>query len=152
MMNRLSTSVGIVSELGVLGGGPPSSCMNYTWLGSTIMKAFKGNKPSLLKGFLKSLPKRLRFDTSSLALRLWTIWIERNDRVFNLERWHKSKSKHLIWDNLISYAKVAWAKVVKYVKVSTYPTKALLKGFNQTWDNRHVLCRHDKLKKTVYVG
>lgn len=56
-VNCLSTSVGIVSELGVLGGGPPSSCMNYTWLGSAIMKAFNGNKPSLLKGFQDSLPK-----------------------------------------------------------------------------------------------
>jgi hypothetical protein len=43
--------------------------MNYIGLGSAIMKVNSGNKPSLVKGFQKRLPKNLRFGTSFLALR-----------------------------------------------------------------------------------
>lgn len=68
------------------------------------------------------------------------------------------KVKHLIWDNLIMYAKVAWARVVKFVKISIYLAKALLKGFDQSWGVRHIHCRkmrnerHLELGKTTYVG
>ena len=51
---------------------------------------------------------------------LWTIWIECNDRVFNQEQWHESEVKHLICDDLVMYAKVAWARIVKYVEISAY--------------------------------
>ena len=63
----------------------------------------------------------------------WTIWVEWNDKAFNHEQWHQSKMKHLIWDNLIMYAKVAWATVVEFVEVSVYSSKALLQGFDDTW-------------------
>jgi hypothetical protein len=29
------------------------------------------------------------------------------------------KVKHLIWDNLIMYAKMPWARVVKFVKIAS---------------------------------
>ena len=32
--------------------------------------------------------------------------------------------KHLLWDDLVVYVKVAWARVVKYVKVSAYSAEA----------------------------
>lgn len=32
------------------------------------------------------------------------------------------------------YAKMAWARVLKLVKISGYLVEALLKGSNQTWD------------------
>ena len=51
--------------------------------------------------------------------------------------------KHLIWDGLIIYAKVAWARVARFVEISVYLTKALLKGFDKTWGARNVLCRRD---------
>jgi hypothetical protein len=42
------------------------------------------------------------------GIALWTIMIERNDKVFNLEEWHESKVKHRIWDELIMYAKATY--------------------------------------------
>lgn len=60
----------------------------------------------------------------------WTIWIEHNGRVFNQEQCHKVNVKHIIWDNIIVHAKVAWARVVQFVKISAYQTEALLKGFD----------------------
>jgi hypothetical protein len=38
---------------------------------------------------------------------LWSIWIERNDKVFNRRQWHESKVKQCIWDEFIIYAKAA---------------------------------------------
>jgi hypothetical protein len=49
---------------------------------------------------------------------LWTIWIERNDKVFNRGQWHESKVKHCIWDELIIYAKAAWDRMIKQIKIS----------------------------------
>lgn len=41
------------------------------------------------------------------------IWIEGNGRVSHHEQWHESKMNHLLRDDLIMYAKVDWARVVK---------------------------------------
>lgn len=99
--------------LGKLGNGPFSSCINYAGLGPAIMIAFTRNKPFMLKEFLKSLPKRLRFGISSQGITLCRIWIKHNNRVAWI------KVKHLIWDNLIMYAKMSWARVVKFVKIAS---------------------------------
>ena len=61
------------------------------------------------------------------GITLWTIWIEWNDRMFYHEQWHQSKMRHLIM-----CSKVAWARVVKFVKINAYLAEALLKGFDQT--------------------
>lgn len=84
------------------------------------------------------------------------IWIEQNDRVFNYEQWHESKIKHLIWDNLILYAKVAWDRVVKFVKISPYSakpfSKALMKlgGLGMCFVDG--LENHVELETPTYVG
>jgi hypothetical protein len=59
------------------------------------------------------------------GITLWTIWIKRNNRVFNLEQWHVSRVKHHIWDELIIYAKAAWNQVVKLIKISKFSAEAL---------------------------
>ena len=46
------------------------------------------------------------------------------------------------------YAKVAWVRVVKFVKINSYFAEALLKGFDQTWGAMNFLCRRVKLKIT----
>lgn len=45
---------------------------------------------------------------------------------------NKFAIKHLIWDDLIMYAKMAWARVVKLVEISIYLAEALLKGFDDS--------------------
>jgi hypothetical protein len=47
--------------------------------------------------------------------------------------------KHLIWDDLIVYVKVACKLVVELVKISTYSPEALLKGLDETCGARNVL-------------
>ena len=63
---------------------------------------------------------------------LWTIWIERNDNVFNQSAWHLSKVKHRIWDELIMYAKAAWNRVVEQIKISSFSAVAMLRGFDKS--------------------
>ena len=54
------------------------------------------------------------------GITLWTIWIERNNKLFNHERWHESKVKHRIWDRLIIYAKAAWKRVVIKLRLAVF--------------------------------
>jgi len=61
--------------------------------------------------------------------------------VFNHEQWHEPKMKHLVWDDLIMYAKVAWEWVAKFVEIMSYQAEATLKGFNQTFEAKNVLCK-----------
>ena len=66
------------------------------------------------------------------GITLWTIWIERNDKVFNREHWHMTKVKHYIWDEFILYGKMAWKRVVELIKISSFSAVALLQGFDKT--------------------
>ena len=79
------------------------------------------------------------------SVTLWTIWIERNDKVFNQEHWHKSKVKQRIWDELMIYAKVAWTRVLEQIKISSFSAVAMLQGFDKTWGARNVLCRRHNM-------
>jgi hypothetical protein len=45
--------------------------------------------------------------------------IEPNDKVFNHKQGHKSKVKHLIWDNLIMFTNATWDQAVKQVKITS---------------------------------
>ena len=74
------------------------------------------------------------------GITLWTIWIERNDRVFNQEQWHVSRVMHHIWDELIMYAKAACNRVVTLIKFSKFSVEALLQDFDKTWGTMNVLC------------
>ena len=63
-------------------------------------------KQALLgKRILNKFVKKMKIWHLLPGIKLWTIWSERNDRVFNQEQWHECKTKHLIWDDLIIYAK-----------------------------------------------
>lgn len=48
--------------------------------------------------------------------------------------------------HLIMYAKVARARVVKFVEINGYLVEGLFKGFDETWGARNVLCRRDRMK------
>jgi hypothetical protein len=81
-----------------------------------------------------------------------TIWIEHNDRVFNHKQWHESKVKYLIWDDLMMSTKVAWKRVVSFVKISAYSAKALiLKGLSKLGGARNVLCIHRRDDLKTYL-
>lgn len=49
------------------------------------------------------------------------------------------------WDECIMYAQMAWARDIKYVNISPFLTKVILKGFDQTCGAKGVLCCKDNL-------
>ena len=66
------------------------------------------------------------------GIALWTIWIERDDKMFNHEHWCELKVKHCIWDELIIYAKAAWEWVIKQIKINNFFVVVMLQGFDKT--------------------
>ncbi len=73
--------------------------------------------------------------------KVWTIWIEHNDKVFNHEQWHETKVKHQIWEEIIYYAMAAWKLILEDIKVCRFLEVAILLGFDKIWGARNVLCR-----------
>jgi len=56
--SRLNISLGTEFKSKELGDGPLSSCMNFAGFAPISMLFFIENKPSLGKGFLRSLPRK----------------------------------------------------------------------------------------------
>ena len=103
-----------------------------------------GNKLCLENGFQKIYSKKMPNWHLLRCITLWSIWIERNDKVFNQEQWHISKVKHKIWDELIIYAQVAWKRVLEQINKCRISAATLVQGFDKSWGDRQVLCRrHD---------
>ena len=143
-MNQSNTYFGIAFKLGGHGGGPPTLCTSFVGFELEITIVFKGNKH-----FWRNNPKEIMQKANCWHLlrgmTLYIIWIEHNDKVFNHEQWHESKVKCCIWDELIMYAKTAWKRVLKQIKINNFSTKAMLDGFNQAWGTRDVICRRNNL-------
>ena len=54
------------------------------------------------------------------GITMWTIWIERNDKVFNQTQWHEARVKQRIWNELIIYSKMAWKRVNELIKINNF--------------------------------
>ena len=75
---------------------------------------------------------------------MWTIWIERNDMVFNHTQWHEARVKQRIWNKLIIYGKIEWKRMNELITTNSFAAMALLQRFDRTWGARSVLCwRHN---------
>ena len=46
--------------------------------------------------------------------------------MFKQEQWHEVKTKHINWDDLIMYAKVAWVRVVNLLRLISIKLKPFL--------------------------
>ena len=89
---------------------------------------------------------------------LWTIWIERNNKVFNHEQWRESKVKHRIRDELIIYAKTAWEQVIKHIKINSIIVAAMLPRFRPNVGCQECPLQEEQftycleLEATIYLG
>ena len=147
-MNQSNTRSRTVFKLGGLGDGPHLSCMSSMGLELVIMTILIGSKHCSMKEFPRNLVKKINIWHLLHGITLWTVWIERNDKVFNHEQWHEAKVKHRIWDELIIYTKATWERVIKHIKISSFSAVAMLQGSDQTWGARNVLCRKNNLHIT----
>lgn len=53
---------------------------------------------------------------------MWTLWIERNDKVFNNCAWTNEKLFQTVWTDIIDYGRVEWDRV--RIKKKTHPDLA----------------------------
>lgn len=61
--------------------------------------------------------KRVSYIWASLrGVVLWTLWISRNDAVFNGIMWTDEKLYQKIWFGVVDYGRVAWQKVLRQSK------------------------------------
>ncbi len=50
------------------------------------------------------------------GITLRTLWIERNDLVFNNKRWNVVKIHKIILDALLDYGRAAWNRCMKLIR------------------------------------
>ena len=62
-----------------------------------------------------------------------------------MSKWHETRVKHYIWDELIMYAKTGWERVLKQIKISEFLKLGMLQGFDKMWGAWNVLCRRHNL-------
>jgi hypothetical protein len=43
---------------------------------------------------------------------------------------------------------VGWERLIEYVMINTYSSKALFTSFDETWGARNILCGRDQMKIT----
>lgn len=94
---------------------------------------------------MKTFKKIAVRSTTTFRITLWTTQFERNDHDFDHTQKHEFKVQNLNWDECIMYAQMAWARVIKYVNISPFLTKVILKGFDQTCEAKGALCCKDNL-------
>ena len=76
---------------------------------------------------------------------IWTIWIERNDKVFNHEQWHETKVKHQIWEETYLLCHGGLEAGFRRYQDCRFSEVAILLGFDKTWGARNVLCKRHNL-------
>ena len=75
------------------------------------------------------------------GITMWTIWIERNDMVFNQTQWHEARVKQRIWNELIIYGKIEWKRMNDLITTNKFAAMVLLQRFDKSWGARSVLCK-----------
>jgi hypothetical protein len=46
------------------------------------------------------------------GIALWTIWVERNDLVFNQKQWSQHHVESFVWGHFLDYGGLAWKEVL----------------------------------------
>ena len=149
--NQSITNFGTTFKQGGRGDGPRLSCMNFVGLEFNYDN-FNWKQAIFDEGIPKNYNKHIKVWPLLRGITLSTIWIERNDKVFNHQQRQETKFKHCIWDELIIYAKAAWEWVIKQIKINSFSAAAMLQGFDKMWGARNVLCRRNNLQISSGTG
>jgi hypothetical protein len=92
--------------------------------------------------------KTLRFWELLRGITIWTIWLARNDKVFNHEDWAQERVEQTIWNSLVDYGRSAWVNTVtRLTKDPTSRGKALDK-FDHNWGKYPIICSREGMKVT----
>jgi exonuclease III len=75
------------------------------------------------------------------GIALWCIWLARNDVVFNKVFWTEQRIHMHIWEQLLDYGRLEWAKTLK--KLGSAPPEQhsnFLHSFDSVWTRRKLMC------------
>ena len=77
---------------------------------------------------------------------LWTLWIVRNDQVFNQCRWLQAKIEQIIRQGLVDYGSGDWIKT--FAKITKNPSTAetVLARFDESWTSYESICNLQGMK------
>lgn len=91
------------------------------WQDDRTMVKPNGNSLTSSKRFL---PREFLEDSDRRAgSTLWTLWIARNDSIFNNCRWSSDKVRGNIWCGVQDYCRSAWLKTKARIKVILNPER-----------------------------
>jgi hypothetical protein len=62
------------------------------------------------------------------GITFWVVWYEKNDLVFNNERWSGHKLQEFVWELLIEHGRTTWEKSRKLIKWVFVPRGKLFRG------------------------
>lgn len=62
------------------------------------------------------------------GITFWVVWYEKNDLVFNNERWNGHKLQEFVWELLIEHGRTTWEKSRKLIKWFFVPRGKLFRG------------------------
>jgi hypothetical protein len=54
---------------------------------------------------------------------MWSIWIDRNNQVFNKKRLSDYKVKELIWLGILEYARIEQGKMLRFIQLCSLEAK-----------------------------
>lgn len=80
---------------------------------------------------------------------MWTIWISRNDRVFNGIVWPEAKLYQKVWMGLIDYGRVAWQKLQDRSRKNPASAALLRETFSRQWCRNNILSSLSPLEGKV---
>jgi hypothetical protein len=90
------------------------------------------------------LPNNLRTFSLVWALlcgiALWSIWIKRNDLIFNSLKWHDVKLRRVMWDSLLDYGKMERKHTLAMIQKYLEKRGKLLELFDKIWCPHQVIC------------
>jgi len=67
------------------------------------------------------------------GMTLWTIWVERNDRIFINSRWEEKKMQESIVQSILEYVRIDWDIARKDVEKATMHNVPIDK-YNKVWE------------------
>jgi hypothetical protein len=79
---------------------------------------------------------------------MWQLWTMYNMLIFQKKYWNHALVCLLIWQSILDYGRVAWAKCLAKITECSSAQKKTLRHFNKQWCQSTLLCSRVNFKVT----
>jgi hypothetical protein len=94
----------------------------------------------------RSFQERSKFWLLMRGVILWSLWIARNDLVFNHVRWFKYKIEQIIWQGFTNYGRGDWVKTLDRITKKPSTAEKALAKFDDTWACHESICSRQGMR------